>query len=212
MKKAAFLLVALATVSICLSCDDEETYADQKNREAKQIKEWISSHDIDVISLSEFLKDTITDNPDEGPDFSRNEYVLFEDNGVYMQIVRRGNGRIIPPDSIWRLNARFIECYVSTGDSMTTNRYQSDPDVIYLKRTGDNYTASFESGIMSYCYGNSVPNAWIMTFPFIRPGFLNGQSSAKVRLIVPHNQGTQQAATNVYPTFYEITISKQKWQ
>ena len=65
---------------------------------------------------------------------------------------------------------------------------------------------------MSRAYGYSVPNAWIMTMPYIRPGLLNGAGSAKVRIIAPHNQGTQNAASSVYPAYYEIIITTQKWQ
>ena len=54
-----------------MSCNDEETYADQKKREAERIKNWIAQKNIDVISLSDFLKDTIT-NPETGPDKTRN--------------------------------------------------------------------------------------------------------------------------------------------
>jgi hypothetical protein len=48
--------------------------------------------------------------------------------------------------------------------------------------------------------------------PYIRPGLLNGAGSAKVRIIAPHNQGTQNAASSVYPAYYEIIITTQKWQ
>lgn len=185
------------------------TYAEQKEREAQQVRNWLDKHEIDVISIREFLEDTITNNPDTGPDSTRNEYVLFEDNGVYMQIVRRGNGRQINAGETWNMNARYAEVYVGTGDTLTMNRYQQNPDVFNVIRTGDKYTASFKSGIMSRAYGNSVPNSWIMTIPFIKPGVLNGDG-AKVRIIAPHNQGTQTAAQSVYPTFYEITITKQK--
>ena len=170
MKKLIYILSGIIALSVAfVSCNDEETYADQKEREAKQIRKWISDHDIDVISMSDFLKDTITNNPETGPDSTRNEYVLFSDNGVYMQIVRRGEGRLIESDEMRDYNARYIERYVGTGDSMTANIYQSEPDVFYVKRNGGNYTASFKSGIMKSVYGNSVPNAWIMTMPFIKP-------------------------------------------
>ena len=206
-----YLALSLVFCAVLSSCDDEETYADQKEREANQINKWLDDHGIDVISMSDFLKDTITDNPETGPDYSRNEYVLFSDNGVYMQLVRRGDGRMISPGEIWNMNARFLERYIGTGDTMTMNLFEREPDQFYVQRRGDNYTASFTSGIMMSAYGNSVPNAWIMTFPFIKPkGVLNDSTSAKVRIIVPHNQGTQNAASNVYPTFYEITITKQK--
>lgn len=213
MKRIELALAAMACVLLPLvSCDDEETYADQKKREISQINSFLSEQAIDVITMDEFLKDTITDNPETGPDFSRNEYVLFSDKGVYMQIVRRGQGRIMTSGERWNMNARYREIYVGTGDTLTMNHFQDGADKFYVKRTGDSYTASFTSGIMLQSYGSSVPNAWIMTLPYIRPGFLNGDASARVRLIVPHNEGTQTAASSVYPTFYDITFSTEKWQ
>lgn len=212
MKKILYLATILAIVQVtAVSCDDEETYADQKERENKQINQFLKDNKIDVISMAEFLKDTITNNPETGPDTTLNEYVLFSDNGVYMQIVRRGEGRPIESGEQWNMNARYVERYISTNTVMSMNLYEQEPDIFYLKRTGGNYTASFSSGIMAQTYGNSVPNAWIMTFPYISPGFPQGLPSAKVRLIVPHNQGTQTAASSVYPTFYEITLSPQKY-
>lgn len=214
MKKILYIAVAILASSVAfISCDDEETYADQKEREARQIRKWISDNDIDVISLSDFLKDTVTNNPETGPDFTRNEYVLFEDNGVYMQIVRRGTGKIMQSGDRWKMNARYVERYVSNGDTLSMNHYSSDsePDVMFVERTGDNYTARFLSGVMYKMYSSpAVPSAWIMVMPYIKPKLLNGESSALVRLIVPHNQGTQTASANVYPTFYEIIISKQQ--
>jgi hypothetical protein len=214
MKKIIFALLGFVAVSsFFISCkDDEETYAEQKEREAKQVRAWLDSHNIDVISVTDFLKDTITDNPETGPDSTRNEYVLFEDNGVYMQIVRRGDGRLIESDETWYMNARYVEVYLGNSDTLTMNLFQQDPDVFYVKRVGGNYTASFTSGIMSSAYGTTVPSAWIMTMPYIKPGLLNGSSAAKVRIIAPHNQGTQNAASSVYPAFYEIIITTQKWQ
>lgn len=210
MKKFLFLAVSLIVASVgIVSCDDDETYAEQKEREAKRIRQWIASHDIDVISMSDFLKDTITNNPDCGPDSTRNEYVLFADNGVYMQIVKRGGGEVMGPDALWYMNAEFVEVYVGTGDTMTMNHFQHEPDKLYIKRKGGNYTASFLSGVMANVYGTTVPSSWIMPFPYIKPGMLGGAS--KVRLIVPHNQGTQTASSNVYPTFYEITFTPQKF-
>ena len=211
MKKLIFAVLGLVTIALSSCKEEEMTYAEQKEREAEQVRKWLDTHNIDVISLRDFLKDTITDNPETGPDFTRNEYVLFEDNGVYMQIVRRGAGHQISSGDTWFMNARYVEIYVGTEDTLTMNLYQQDPDIFYVKRTGDNYTASFQSGIMTRAYGNTVPNSWIMTIPFITPGLLNGDGG-KVRIIAPHNQGTQAAAQSVYPAFYEILITKQKNQ
>jgi len=213
MKKILNIAFAILASTVAFtSCDDEETYADQKEREARQIRKWISDNDIDVISLSDFLKDTITNNPETGPDFTRNEYVLFEDNGVYMQIIRRGTGKIMQSGDRWNMNARYVERYVSNGDTISMNKFESEPDIMFVERTGDNYSARFMVGSMMYNIYSSpaVPSSWIMVMPYIKPKLLNGESSAKVRLIVPHNQGTQTASANVYPTFYEIEISKQQ--
>ena len=201
----------MAGVLLFSACDDEETYAEQKERENRQIKSFLEENGIDVISMSEFLEDTITLNPESNPGTDLNQYVLFNDKGVYMQVVRRGEGRIMEAGETWFLNARYAEISISTGDTLTMNKTYQYPESLYVKRTGDQYTASFLSGMMSTYYGSSVPNAWLMMFPFIKPGFLNGASSAKVRLIVPHSEGTQSATSNVIPTFYEITISTEKF-
>ena len=213
MKKLIYIVFGIIAISSFLSSckDDEETYAEQKEREAKQVRTWLANHDIDVITMSEFLKDTITNNPETGPDSTRNEYVLFEDNGVYMQIVRRGEGRIMESGEQWYMNARYVEVYLGSSDTLTMNLFQQNPDVFSVTRDGGNYSAFFTSGIMAAAYGTSVPNAWIMTMPFIKPVLLNGQS-AKVRIIAPHNQGTQSAAQSVYPAYYEIVLTKQKNQ
>jgi hypothetical protein len=206
MKRILYLAVLFVVASASfISCDDEETYAEQKEREARQIENWISQHGINVLSMTDFLRDTVTD-------VTRNEYVLFPDNGVYMQIVERGKGRAVQPGEQTYINATYVERYVSTGDTISMNKFEDEPDFFSLSRNGDKYTASFiqrenrHSGVMLRWYGYSVPNAWLMPFPYIKPGMLDG--AAKVRLIVPHNQGTQKAAANVYPTFYEIKISK----
>ena len=101
MKKILFLAASLFVASFAfLSCDDEETYAEQKEREARQIKDWLADNHISVISMSEFLKDSVTDT-------TLNEYVLFEDNGVYMQIVNRGGARLIESGETWYISARL---------------------------------------------------------------------------------------------------------
>lgn len=212
MRKYLLISLALAFSAVAVTaCDDEETYAEQKAREARQINAFLSARNIDVISMEEFLKDTVTDNPVTGPDRSRNEYVLFSDRGVYLQIIQRGDGHAIASGETW-LNARYLEILISSGDTLTMNLRERSADEFHVTRTGDTYSASFISGILPALYGNSVPNSWIMAFPYITPGFLNGESSAKIRVIAPHNEGTQKAANSVYPTYYEISISTKKCQ
>ena len=213
MKRYLYILSALFLSAVTISCDDTETYAEQKARENKQIADFIKDNNIQVIKMSDFLQDTITNNPETGPDFSKNEYVLFEDNGVYMQIVRRGTGRQMEDGERWDMTARYYEYGIASEDTLTLNTFATyAPDQYWCSRDGDTYRAGFTSGVMFSRYGSAVPNSWIMAMPYLTPGFYNGAPSAKVRLIVPHNQGTQKAATNVYPTFYEITIKPEKWQ
>ena len=101
------LTIAVLLMSFA-SCNKSETYAEKKARESEQIQNFISERNIKVIKLDEFLRDTITDNPEEGPDKTLNEYVLFPENGVYMQIVRRGEGTALEDGETRLLNVRFL--------------------------------------------------------------------------------------------------------
>lgn len=226
MKRIITSLFTTLLLALISSCDDKPvdikdeavneeqdsilTYNEQKRQEALQIEQWLADKHIDVISLDDFLNDTITDNPDVGPDNTRNEYVLLGDS-VFMQIVRRGDGSILGPGEVKNYNARYTEINVGTGDTLTMNLYQQELDAFSVSRTGDNYTAAFHSGVMKTTYGASVPAAWTMALPYIKPGSGGASSVAKVRLIVPHTKGTIKAAADVYPAFYEIIISTQRW-
>ena len=179
------------------SCDDVETYAEMKEKEKAHIEDFISDQGITVITKAEFEKDTITD-------VENNEFVLFEDKGVYMQIVRRGEGKVMEDGDRTVFMARYLEQNIETGDTISANLYAS-PDYFTCKREGDSFTASFTQGYMLNVYGSSaVPSGWLVPFSYITPGRPNDKG-AKVRLIVPHGQGTTTASQYVYPTYYEIT-------
>ncbi|MEE1089047.1 MAG: DUF4827 family protein, partial [Bacteroidaceae bacterium] len=95
IKKYLFVCVALCTVATALwSCDEDETYADQKEKERKAIAGFLSRNltlldaqgdtllstgKIKVITEQQFLAQDSVTNLDE------NEYVLFTNTGVYMQ-------------------------------------------------------------------------------------------------------------------------------
>lgn len=101
--KRNLLFLPLLLLTFCTlfqACDDDETYADKRKRESKQIKAFIKSGvqvkddesgeyllnvpgDIKVISESEFYQN------DSTTDVSKNEYVYFSNTGVYMQILQR---------------------------------------------------------------------------------------------------------------------------
>ena len=82
MKKLVSLFIALLAIGgIFQSCDNSKTYAEMLEEERDAVNAFIKKNGINVISVEDFEKDTITD-------VSKNQYVGFT-NGVYMQIVKR---------------------------------------------------------------------------------------------------------------------------
>ena len=87
MKQTIWALVALCGMTMFFSCDNGETYADMKEREKNAINRFIKDHDIKVITQEQFLAQDSTTNLEE------NEFVLFNEDGIYMQIEARGEGK-----------------------------------------------------------------------------------------------------------------------
>jgi len=202
MKKLLYSLVALLVTGTCFqACDDTETYADMKEKERKAIDAYIKSESIKVISLEQFYAQ------DSTTDVSQNEYVLFKDNGVYMQIVRKGEGSPIADGERAEVIARYYEVNIKEGDTLTGNLYDaSNPDMLTIENKNGSYSGSFTSGYMHSAYGSSVPSGWLIPMPYLNIG--RKEPIAKVRLIVPHSEGQSNATSYVYPCFYEITYRK----
>lgn len=198
MKNSIFIsLVALFAVALC-SCEDYETYAEQKEKEKMNIYDFIDEQGIEVIDKKTFeANGQVTDT-------AKNEFVLFEDKGVYMQIVRKGEGEMMADGDRTVFMARYLEYNIASGDTVSGNLYASTPDKFTCERKGDTFSASFTYGFMYGIYGSAVPNGWLVPLSYITPGRPNDKA-AKVRLIVPHSEGTSTAAQYVYPTYYEIT-------
>lgn len=233
MKKTPFLQLAILLLAgLFTSCDDTETYAEQKEKETNAISTFLSRDVrildangdmvcnvgyINTISEEQFLaQDSMTD-------ISKNEYVLFSSTGVYMQIVRKGTGEKLERGKTARVICRFIE-YNILGDSIQLrndiNYWHTSPDIIKISNNYGSFTANFDTeinggGAMYLRYGNgstSVPNGWLVPFSYIRIGRQESEDEgiAKVRLIVPHSEGHANASSNVYPCFYEITFQKMR--
>ena len=222
MKKLKPMYIALlAAVTLQLAgCKKYETYAELKEKEDNAIAKFIDDGGIDgrpikVISEEEFYaQDSLTN-------VAENEYVLFKQTGVYMQIVRKGEGRAHARGENRNYLARYVEYSVADRDTMTLNLYDSRPEQMTVKRTGDTFSGSFTYGHMlsvygsaatqtvysyySYSTGTTFPEGWLVPFPYITPGRPNDKA-AKVRIIAPHDYGTSLAQQQIYATFYEITI------
>ncbi len=119
MRKYIGALLALLACASCLcSCNNDDTYADQKKRERKVINAFLN-RDVAIIDEE---GDTICRvgkiNPiteaqfyaqDSTTNVEKNEYVLFSGSGIYMQIVREGVGEKLKSGDNKRILCRFIE-------------------------------------------------------------------------------------------------------
>ena len=198
------------------SCNDTETYSDLKEAERDAINRYISTKGIQVISQSQFT------SQGETTDTAKNEYVYLDKSGVYMQIVRKGSGSLIKDGETLDILCRFSEYNIKQDYLMIRNDipyyivvnnvsydYSSYPDKMTVQRIGSTFTASFVSGAMSmYHNSTSVPSGWLVPLQYINIGRWSEGEVAKVRLIVPHSQGTVDASSTVYPCYYEITYER----
>ncbi|MBO4906545.1 MAG: DUF4827 domain-containing protein [Bacteroidaceae bacterium] len=216
-------LFLLSVLCAFTSCSNDETYAEQKEREREAVNSFINRNivildnegevlinvgHINVISEEQFYSQDSTTNVD------RNEYVLFGNTGVYMQIVRQGVGEKLKSGQSKQVIARYVEYNIMRDSIQSRNDifyYHTAPDIIDITNNYGTFTASFNitdgGGAMYRLYNSrEVPAGWLVPFSYIRLGRQqteNGQI-AKVRLIVPHTQGTSDARNYVYPCFYEI--------
>ncbi len=207
------------------SCDDDDSYADRRERERSQISAFLQNGvqvkaensdmyildvpgNINVISEQEFYAN------DSMTNVSRNEYVYFENTGVYMQIIRKGAGEKLGEGQSATIINRYIEYNIATDTIQSTNRtlaLATNPDIMSCQNNYGVFTASFTAGVMKTMYNsNTVPAGWLVPLNFINIGRQDSpeEGIALVRLIVPSTQGQNQAAYDVYPCFYEISYQR----
>ena len=197
------------------SCNNGKTYAELKEEEADAINAFILANDYKIISEKEFYdQDTLT---------KENEFVLFEEAGVYMNIVQRGKAEQRLSDGYYQLLSRFVEVAVqertdmfSVGDTLLANMhiinssYLSQPEEYKVTISNNTYSGTFQGYSLMYStyQSASVPSGWLLPLKYLRPQRTqSAEDVARVRLIVPHSQGTYQASSYVYPTYYEITYN-----
>ena len=209
MKKISqYILMALVMVVTLASCSETETYAEQRERELSAISDFINKRGIKVISEEDFnAKGNVTDT-------ASNEYVLFEKTGVYMQIRDKGCGEVLKNGEAADVLCRFME-YNINADSVQL-RNTDKPfygDKMSVRNTSGTFTASFVYGYMWQRYSSSqVPGGWLVPLSYIKLGrpATEDEDIARVRLIVPHDQGTATASSNVYACYYEISYMRGK--
>ena len=220
MKRLIFPILT-ALMLLTASCQHYETYSDRKAKDRSAIERFIQQEGIQVISEEMFHAQG------ETTDVSQNQYVRLSRSGVYMQIIRKGYGNLIEEDKTINIYCRFVEKNIMTDSILVRNderflmsvnsKYQDMsqyPDKMSVKRTGTTITASFVSGVMYTYHGSAqVPSGWLVPLNYVSvdvPPAGSEAEIAKVRLIVPHSQGTADATSTVYPCFYEITYVRER--
>ncbi len=211
MKKTVYLsLVGLFVVALFFSCSDGETYADMKKKEDSAINAFIANNNVKVISEETFAAQNYTTNVDD------NEYVLFDSNGIYLQIVRQGCGEKIRNGETAIILCRFTE-YNLLGDSLQLSNdnlyYSSIPEIFSVVNTSGTFTGSFDedNSIMYAAYAStSVPSGWLYPLTYVNVGrpVYDDDEISKINVIVPSSQGQYYASVNVYPCLYVLTYER----
>ena len=207
------------------SCADEETYADRHEKENQQIQNFLNTG----VSLTDTNSDTYSINVPGGinvisesdfaakgytTDVERNEYVLFNSSGVYMQILRKGPGKPLAEGETATVLVRYTEYDISSAYVRSTNvlnAYAVMPDVMTCSNSYGTIQASFLSGVMKNTYDTStVPAGWLIPLKYINLGRQESEDEevARVRVIVPSTQGQINASANVYACFYDISYTR----
>lgn len=210
MRNLALAFIALFAAVTVISCDDTETYAEQKDRERAAISRFIADSAINVITETQFAEQGYK------TDLSKNQFVLLKNSGVYMQIVREGCGEKIKDGETTTVLCRFSERNILTDSLQLTNdvlSFSSIVDKMTVTNTSGTFTASFikNQSVMAMFYGStSVPSGWLVPFTYIKVGRQENadEEIAKVNLIVPHTHGHQYASSGVYPCYYTITYER----
>ena len=206
MKKLSILLMVILGLGLfSQSCNDGKTYAELKEEEREAILRFIELNKIKVIDEDQFEAQDSTTN------VAANEYVLFEESGVYMQVAEKGNGESLE-DGRHEILVRYMEKQIAadgTTDTLSFNtnaNWYPHPDEFIVTKQEGSLSASFGiNGAMYEAHGSGyVPAGWLLPLNYLKVGReISGRS--KVKLILPHSQGTATASGQVFPCFYEIT-------
>lgn len=229
MKNFLFAMIAFAAVLSFAACNDSETYKDMRDRELDSISSFLRKENIKVISEDEFtrrwndnqrLTDTAKNN---------NEWVLFNSNGIYMQVIDQGCGDYIKKGETADVLVRFDEYNLSYAAEMSNKcltlsnkvpAYSYYVDKMSVTNTSGTFTGSFvnpKACLMALTYNSSytgisstVPSGWLIPFSWVKIGRpkTDDDRIAHVRLLVPHSYGTTSASGSVQACVYDMTLQK----
>ncbi len=234
MKKFLFAIMAIAALFSFAACNDTETYKDLRDRELDSISSFLRHENVKVISEEVFKsrwEKKQKDNSVVLTDTSKNnnEYVLFNSNGIYMQVLEMGCGDYIKMGETTDVLVRFSEYNLNTAAEMSLNslqlsnnlkQYSFYTDKMTVTNNSGTFTGTFDvnSSLMvatynknySGGYSGTVPSGWLVPFSWVKIGRGNaeGERIAHVRLVVPHTYGTTAASGSVYACLYDLTLQR----
>ena len=234
MKKFLFAIMAIAALFSFAACNDTETYKDLRDRELDSISSFLRHANVKVISEEEFKsrwEKKQKDNSVVLTDTSKNnnEYVLFNSNGIYMQVLDMGCGDYIQKGETTDVLVRFYEynlglkaaiCNESLQLTNNTVVYSYMLDKMSVTNNSGTFTGSFDTSnsLMAATYNSStyygtsgtVPSGWLIPFSWVKIGRPKTDSEhvAHVRILVPHSYGTTAASGSVYACLYDMTLQR----
>ena len=234
MKKFLFAIMAFAALFSLAACNDTETYKEQRDRELDSISSFLRHENVKVISEEEFKsrwEKKQKDNSVVLTDTSKNnnEYVLFNSNGIYMQVLDMGCGDYIQKGETTDVLVRFYEyilglkaaiCNESLQLTNKTVVYSYMLDKMSVTNNSGTFTGSFDTSnsLMAATYNSStyygtsgtVPSGWLIPFSWVKIGRPKKDSEhvAHVRILVPHSYGTTAASGSVYACLYDMTLQR----
>ena len=234
MKKFLFAIMAIAALFSFAACNDTETYKDLRDRELDSISSFLRHENVKVISEEVFKsrwEKKQKDNSVVLTDTSKNnnEYVLFNSNGIYMQVLDMGCGDYIQKGETTDVLVRFYEytlglkaaiCNESLQLTNNTVVYSYMLDKMSVTNNSGTFTGSFDTSnsLMAATYNSStyygtsgtVPSGWLIPFSWVKIGRPKTDSEhvAHVRILVPHSYGTTAASGSVYACLYDMTLQR----
>ena len=229
MKKFLFAMIAFAAVFSFAACNDSETYKDMRDRELDSISSFLRKENIKVISEDEFTRRWNNNQRLTDTAKNNNEWVLFNSNGIYMQVIDQGCGDYIKKGETVDVLVRFDEYNLSYAAEMSdkcrtlSNKFPINSfyiDKMSVTNTSGTFTGSFvdpKASLMAITYNSSytglsstVPSGWLIPFSWVKIGRpkTDDDRIAHVRLLVPHSYGTTSASGSVQACVYDMTLQR----
>lgn len=185
MKKGFNILLIACAALLTLSCSKTKSFTDMLKDEKKAINKLIARDGIEV--LKDFPKDTV---------FGENQFVVL-DNGVYMNIVDRGNDeRAVLNKTV--ILSRFTADFFTLDSTVISNygpHSNGTPPVEFVYgsiQASGTPTTQFESILYS------------LVSEGMQIGLQYVGHKGKVKLIVPFKVGSYDDQNAGRPVYYEI--------